>query len=183
MNTLLKLEFFKSLSFPTKESGMEFIKQNPKLQRSIEEKVDEIEEAKYQILDEIKLKIFSKYETQKEVFMVQVKNKRAERLSHKKDIEKEALKEELREELLKEINQEELKKNHPKLYPDVNNELIVQLPTLENLFSQVIKKIYNTKNGSIDEDKVTAVEKQKIQVEKALEILKKAMVVMEKLNN
>lgn len=186
MNNLLKLEFFKSLGFISKESGVEFIKQNPKLKKAIEEKVNEIEETKYQVIELIKEKIFPKFESQKEVFMVSVKNKRAEKLIHKKDIQKKALKEELRAELLQEIKEEEfsekknkMKKNYPKAYPEIDSDFISQLPQLDQLFNTVIKKI---DNETIDEDNILIVEKQKANVEKAFEMLKKAMLVMGKLD-
>ena len=186
MNTLLKLEFYKSLGFPTKESGVEFVKQNPKLKKQIDEKVDEIEEVKYQIIDTIKEKIFPKYDSQKQFFLVQIKGKKAEKIAHKKDLQKQVLKEELRAELLEEIKTEEqsekknkLKKNYPKAYPEIEINIISELSNLEQLFTQVIKKI---DIEDIDEDNIVIVEKQKIQVEKAFEMLKKSMIVMEKLN-
>jgi hypothetical protein len=187
MNSLLKLEFFKSLGFPTKESGISFIKENPKLKKQIEAKVDEIDEVKYQVIEEIKDKIFSKFESQKELFMIQVKGKRAEKLAHKKDLQKQALKEELRAELLQEIKQEEkqelsskMKKKYPGAYLEIDNELLAKLPDLESLFNIVIKKI---DSEDIDEDNIVLLEKMKIQTERAFELLKKAMSVLEKLND
>ena len=187
MNTLLKLEFYKSLGFSTKESGVEFVKQNPKLKKQIEEKVDEIEEVKYQLIDSIKEEIFPKYDSQKQFFLIQVKGKRAEKIADKKDLQKQVLKEELRAELIEEIKMEEqsekknkLKKNYPKAYVEIEPYIIKELPNLEQLFTQVIKKI---DIEDIDEDNIVIVEKQKIQVEKAFEMLKKAIIVMEKLNN
>jgi hypothetical protein len=166
---------------------MEFIKQQPKLKKAIEEKVDEIEETKYQVIETIKEKVFPKFDTQREVFMIQVKGKRAEKLAHKKDLQKQALKEELRAELKAELLQEEkqeksnkMKKNYPKAYPEIDNELLSKLPDLESLFNIVIKKI---DSEDIDEDNIVIVEKQKANVEKALEMLKKAMSVLEKLND
>lgn len=187
MNSLLKLEFFKSLGFISKETGMEFIKQNPKLKKAIDEKIDELEETKYQVIETIKEKVFPKFESQKEVFMIQVKGKRAEKLAHKKDLQKKMLKEELRAELLQEIKQEEkqekankMKKLYPKAYPEIDNELLAKLPDLESLFNIVIKKI---DSEDIDEDNIVIVEKMKIQTERAFELLKKAMSVLEKLND
>jgi len=186
MNALLKLEFFKSLGFISKETGMEFIKQNPKLKAKIEEKAEELEEVKYQIIENIKEKVFSKYESQKDLFLVQVKSKRNEKLIEKKELQKKALKEELRAELLQEIKQEEkqeksdkMKKKYPKAYPEIDNELLSKLPDLESLFNTVIKKI---DNEDIDSDNIVLLEKQKLNVEKALEMLKKAMLIMEKLD-
>lgn len=186
MNNLLKLEFFKSLGFPTKESGVEFIKQNPKLKKAIEEKVDEIEETKYQVIETIKEKVFPKFESQKEVFMIQVKGKRAEKLAHKKELQKQALKEELRAELLNEIKQEEfiekankMKKKYPGSYPEIDNELLVKLPDLESLFNILIKKI---DSEDIDEDNIVLLEKMKIQTEKAFQMLQKVQSTLEKLN-
>ena len=187
MNSLLKLEFFKSLGFPSKESGMEFIKQQPKLKLSIDQKVDEIEESRYQLIESIKEKIFPKFEYEKDIFIIQVNSKRTEKLAIKKDLQKQALKGELREELLQEIKQEDqiekqnkMKKKYPKAYLLNDEKLIEQLKNVEKLFSSVINKI---DNDTIKEDNILIVEKQKAAVEKAFEILKKVMVVMEKLNN
>ena len=186
MNNLLKLEFFKSLGFISKESGVEFIKQNPKLKKAIEEKVEEIEETKYQVIELIKEKVFPKFESQKEIFIVSVKNKRAEKLIHKKDIQKKALKEELRAELLQEIKEEEfsekkneMKKNYPKAYPEIDNDLISQLHQLDQLFNSVIKKI---DNETIDKDNIILLEKMKIQTDKAFEMLQKVQSTLKKLD-
>jgi hypothetical protein len=185
MNSVLKLDFFKSLGFPSKEAGIEFIKQQPKLKRAIDEKIDELDEVKYQVIETIKEKVFSKYESQKDLFLVQVKSKRNEKLIQKKEIQKQALKEELRAELLQEIKQEEkqekankIKKKYPKAYPEIDDELIAKLPLLDQLFNSVINKI-NSKD--IDSD-IVIVEKQKVNVERAFELLKKAMSVLEKLD-
>lgn len=68
MNSLLKLEFFKSLGFPSKEAGMSFIKENPKLKKQIDEKVEEMDEIKYQVIEDIKDTIFPKYEDKRKYF-------------------------------------------------------------------------------------------------------------------
>jgi len=187
MNVLLKLDFFKSLGFISKETGMEFIKQQPKLKKAIDQKIDEFDEAKYQMIEEIKEKIFSKYDSQKELFLIQVKGKRNEKLAHKKEVQKRMLKEELRAELLQEIKQEEfvekankMKKKYPGVYPEIDNELLAKLPDLESLFNNVIKKI---DNEDIDSDNIVIIEKMKSNVERALELLKKAISVLEKLDN
>lgn len=73
------------------------------LKRAIDEKIDELEEVKYQIIDRIKEKIFPKYDSQKQFFLVQIKGKKVEKIAHKKDLQKQVLKEELRAELLEEI--------------------------------------------------------------------------------
>lgn len=186
MNSLLKLDFFKSLGFISKENGMEFIKDNPKLKKAIDQKVDEMEESKYQIIESIKEKIFPKFENEKNMFIVKIKSKRTEKLANKKSIEKKVLKDELREELLEELRneeriekQEKIKKKYPKAYLSNDNELISQISRLEELFSNVIKKI---DNGDIDEDNIIIVEKNKASCEKALESIKKVILVMEKLN-
>lgn len=184
MNSLLKLEFFKSLGFISKESGVEFIKQNPKLKAKIEEKAEELDEVKYQIIECIKEKVFPKFEIQKEVFMVSVKAEKAKKLAHKKELQKMSLKQELRDELLNEIKNEEkeekmnkMKKKYPKAYPTIDIDF--DMPELEQLFSVVIKKI---DSEDLDDDNLIIIEKQKAQVEKAFEMLQKVKVIMEKLN-
>ena len=184
MNSLLKLEFFKSLGFPSKESGMAFIKENPKLKKQIDEKVDDLEEMKYQVIEDIKEKVFTKYDDKKEIFLIKVKNERSEKLAHKKELQKKALKEEMREEILKELRDEEmdekknkLKKKYPKAIPSIKEESTEKLKFLEEVFVNVVKRI---DTGDIDEDELAVIEKMKEQVEKAVATIMKVSSVMEK---
>lgn len=184
MNSLLKLEFFKSLGFPSKEAGMSFIKENPKLKKQIDEKVDEIDEMKYQVIEDIKEKVFPKYEDKKEIFLIKVKNERSEKLAYKKDLQKKALKEEMREEILKELREEEmdekknkLKKKYPKTIPVIDEDASDKLKTLENLFVSVVKKV---ESGDIDEDEIKVIEKMKDQIEKAVATIIKVSNSLEK---
>lgn len=184
MNSLLKLEFFKSLGFPSKEAGMSFIKENPKLKKQIDEKVDEIDEMKYQVIEDIKEKVFPKYEDKKEIFLIKVKNERSEKLAYKKDLQKKALKEEMREEILKELREEEmdekknkLKKKYPKTIPVIDEDASDKLKSLENLFVSVVKKV---ESGDIDEDEIKVIEKMKEQIEKAVATIIKVSNSLEK---
>lgn len=184
MNSLLKLEFFKSLGFPSKEAGMSFIKDNPKLKKQIDEKVDEIDEMKYQVIEDIKEKIFPKYEDKKEVFLIKVKNERSEKLAYKKELQKKALKEEMREEILKELREEEmdekknkLKKKYPKSIPTIDEDASEKLKMMEEMFVNVMKKI---ESGDVDEDEIKAIEKMKDQVEKAVATIIKVSNSLEK---
>lgn len=184
MNALLKLEFFKSLGFPTKESGMAFIKQNPKLKKQIDEKVDELDEMKYQVIEEIKDNVFTKYEEKKEIFLIKVKNERSEKLAHKKDLQKKALKEEMRAEILKELMDEDkdekknkLKKKYPKAIPDIDEDSFDKLQALEEMFVKVTSRI---ESGDIDKDELKVIEKMKEQVEKAIAVIIKVHNTMEK---
>jgi hypothetical protein len=184
MNSLLKLEFFKSLGFPSKEAGMSFIKENPKLKKQIDEKVEEMDEIKYQVIEDIKDTIFPKYEDKKEIFLIKVKNERSEKLAYKKDLQKKALKEEMREEILKELREEEmdekkmkLKKKYPKTIPMIDEDVYEKLKNLENLFCSVVKKV---DSGDVDEDEIKAIEKMKDQVEKAVATILKVSNSLEK---
>ena len=184
MNALLKLEFFKSLGFPTKESGMAFIKQNPKLKKQIDEKVDEIDEMKYQVIEEIKENVFTKYEDKKEIFLFKVKNERSDKLAHKKELQKKALKEEMRAEILKELMDEDkdekknkLKKKYPKAIPSIDEESFDKLQALEEMFVKVISSI---ESGDIDKEELKVIEKMKEQVEKAVAVIIKVHNTMEK---
>lgn len=172
MEKLLNLAFFLSVGFKTKTDGMIFVKQNPKLKKCIEEKVNEIEDVKEQIIDDIKEKLFPKYDLQKAMFLMEVKCNRIEKNNHKKELEKQALKDELRSELREEIKNEEmdkkkikLKNNYSNAYPIINNDLLEQLPNLEQLFSNVLKQI---DNENIDADQLSIVEKQKFKLKKHL---------------
>lgn len=184
MNSLLKLEFFKSLGFPSKEAGVAFIKENPKLKKQIDEKVDELDEMKYQVIEDIKDKLFPKYEDKKEVFLIKAKNERSEKLAYKKELQKKALKEEMRAEILKELKDEEmdekkmkLKKKYPKAIPSINEESSEKVKCLESLFVDVVKKI---ESGDIDEDELAVIEKMRDQVEKAVATIMKVSNMMEK---
>jgi hypothetical protein len=181
MNTLLNLALFKSLGFFSKESGIEFVKQNPKLQKEIQLKVDELEEAKYLIVESIKDEVFSKYDDKKEVFLIKSKNERNEKLVYKKELQKKALKEEMKAELLKEIKEEEMDekkkaimKRYPKAIPIIDKTINIE--ELQNLFFKVMTKI---QSGEIDEDELSIVEKTKEQVEKALLVLTKATKILD----
>lgn len=183
MNSLLQLGFFTSLGFKTKTDGMEFIKQNPKLKKQIEEKVDELDEAKYNIVESIKEEIFPKYDDKKDVFLIKMKNERTDKLVAKKELQKKALKDEMRAELLKEIKEEEmdekkksLMKKYPKAIPTIEN--VEKISQLQDLFFKVIKKI---ESGDIDEDELIVIEKTKDQVEKAMAVLMKASKTLENL--
>jgi len=178
MNSLLNLVFFKSLSFPSKESGMEFIKLNPKLKKQIDEKVNELDEAKYLITESIKEDIFIQYNDKKEVFLIKVKNERNDKLLHKKELQKKALKEEMKAELLKEIKNEEMDekkskimKRYPNAIPVIEKVTLEKINELQDLFLDVVKRI---DSGDIDEDELVIVEKTKEQVEKAIALLMKA---------
>jgi hypothetical protein len=184
MNSLLKLEFFKSLGFPSKESGMAFIKENPKLKKQIDEKVDDLEEMKYQVIEDIKEKVFTKYDDKKEIFLIKVKSERSDKLAHKKELQKKALKEEMRAEILKELKDEEmdenknkLKKKYPKAIPLIKEDTAEKLKELGDLFVNIVKRI---DTGDIDEDELVVIEKMKEQVEKAVATIMKVSSVMEK---
>lgn len=184
MNSLLKLEFFKSLGFPSKEAGVAFIKENPKLKKQIDEKVDEIDELKYNVIEEIKENIFPKYEDKKEIFLIKVKNERSEKLAYKKELQKKALKEEMREEILKELKEEEmderknkLKIKYPKIIPSINEDVYEKLQSIEDLFVNVVKRV---DNGEIKEEELKAIEKMREQIEKATAVIIKVSNSLEK---
>jgi cytidylate kinase len=184
METLLKLSFFKSLGFNSKENGLQFIDQNIKLKEQIEEKVCELDEQKYQIIEEIKNAVFPKYNVNKKVFISNMKKTRAGKISQKKEIQKQAVKEDLKAELLAEIKEEErlekeqhLKKKYSKAYP---RPVEFNAENINKLFISVINKI---DNKELSTNNLIIIEKQRLQVEKAFELIKKAIVTLEKLDN
>ncbi len=177
MNSLLKLEFFKSIGFPTKESGMAFINENENLKKQIEEKVDEIDDVKYKIIDYIRDKIFPKYEEKKDIFILKVKGEQSAKIAHKKDLQKKALKEEMKEELLKEIKEEEemekkkkLIKNYPDAIPIIEKDIAEKFITIQDQFVKIMK-MYD--RGDIKQSELKNIEKMKDQVEKAFNVIEK----------
>lgn len=184
MNSLLKLEFFKSLGFASKENGMEFIKCTPKLQKEIQVKVDFNIEQTHFLLEDIKENVFSKFDNKKDLFIIKTKNERGDKLSNKKDLLKLALKEEMRNDILLEIQNEQeeaekekLKIKYPKCIPKVSDE--VNFINLNKLFIEVLVKM---DNGLISIDEMKNIEKAKEQVEKAIAVLIKAKSTLEYLN-
>ena len=182
MNSLLRLEFFKSLGFPSKEVGMLFIKENKKLSKEIESKVNELEDEKYNIIEYIKENIFSKYEEKKEVYLMRVKSERYERILEKKELKKRELKSEMREEILREIRDEErskkreiLMKKYGRCVPVIKTEISSE--DLEELFISVINKV---ECGEIDKDEMKVLEKLKEQVEKSINVIIKAREILKK---
>lgn len=187
MNSLLRLDFFKSLGFPSKESGMLFIKENNKIKKEIDEKVSELEDAKDSIIEYIKECIFSKYEDKKDVFLIRIKSERNEKLAEKKELKKRVLKEEMREEILMELREEEknkkiekLRKKYVKGMPSINNDIKDRMEGLEELFISVLSKV---DSGDIDKDEMKVIEKLKDQVEKAVGVIIKVSDTLEKYKN
>ena len=187
MNSLLRLEFFKSLGFPSKESGMLFIKENDKIKKEIDEKVSELEDAKDNIIEYIKECIFSKYEDKKDVFLIKIKSERNEKLAEKKEAKKRVLKEEMREEILMELREEEknkkiekLRKKYVKGMPSISNDIKDRVECLEELFISVLSKV---DSGDIDKDEMKVIEKLKDQVEKAVGVIIKVSDTLEKYKN
>jgi hypothetical protein len=184
MNALLNLSFFKSIGFYSKENGLQFIDQNPGLKDKIEEKVCELDEQKYEIIEEIKNKVFLKYNVHKKVFIAKMKKNRVEKISEKKEIQKQSSKEDLKAELRAEIKEEErlekeqrLKKKYSKAYP---RPVEFNAENINKLFISVINKI---DNKELSTNNLIIIEKQRLQVEKAFELIKKAIVTLEKIDN
>lgn len=184
INSLLKLEFFKSLGFASKENGMEFIKINPKLQKTIQSKVDENNEQTYLLLQELKDNVFCKFDDKKDLFIIKSKNEKGDKLAYKKELQKMSLKEEMRDEILLEIkneqnqlNQSRLQNKFPKCIPEYQT---VDLNILNTLFITAVSQI---DNGQIDKDEIKSIEKAKEQVEKAMAMLLKASNTLESLIN
>lgn len=132
MDKLLKFEWFKAQKFPTKEDGLSFIKSIPKLQEYMDKKSDEIEELRYEQIEEFQ-EYFENFESKKQVYLVGLKQKRIQRISQKKDLQKCALKEELRQEILREIHEDKLKETN--MYIE-----IFSLEPLKNLFIKLANK-------------------------------------------
>jgi hypothetical protein len=167
MEKLLTAVWFKKIGFPSKMDGMSFIKSQKKLVKFMDEKTDEVEEFKYQKVAEFE-EYFEKFEKEKSVFLVGVKEKQKERIQQKKDIQKQSLKEEMRAEILKEITEEENQKNYPKVFPIYDKEEVSLYVTLDEMFSSAIKKM---KRGELNKAEIKQLEKLKEQAEGAFATL------------
>lgn len=183
MNLLLKLDVFKSLGFATKSSGIDFVNENIKLKKFINEKIKKLDIIRSDIIDEIKDEINIKYKDNKSIFLSKMKDVQNEKKIYKIDIKKKMLKKEMREEILMEIKNEEYNKkrnkiikNYSKSVPNINDDNIVNMIKLRDLFYDIIERI---DNGDIDEDEIIVINKAKDQVEKAMLVLSKTMKTLE----
>ena len=163
MNSLLKLEVFKSLGFETKESGMRFIKGNKKLSNKINECVDEYEECKYNIVENIK-EICNKYSVEMCKFISIEKLDRKYKIEEKKLKSRELLKEQMRDEIMNELKMEK----HGDLMPKFD----VDLSVLKCKFSDVL----NSKLSEKDKKKVISA---KNKVNEALVLLRESDEILE----
>ena len=167
ISSLLKLDFFKGQGFPTKESGMKFIMSESILKKKIRVKANELEECKYNIIEEIK-NLFEKFEGPKDFFMKTIKADSVAKA-------KEQLKSELKDEIMKEIKDEEynrrimkLKIKYPDHIPEISLDAVHNLDILEQLFMKAVE------NG----DELKTIAKMKTDTEKALATLSKVRKVM-----
>ncbi len=175
MDKYLRLEFFKRQGFPTKMDGVEFIEKTPKLKKLMAKLHADIEDYKCEKVDEFEQN-FDKFDEEKKVFLVGVKDKRKERIEEKKKISKLALKDELRAEILKELEAEkeaELAQVHADLIPKYDKDSIDV--ELDRKFTAVAKNKANLTKKQVDE--VKALKKE---AEAAFHVLAKVSERLEK---
>jgi hypothetical protein len=150
MEKYLRVEFFKRLHFPTKADGMEFIKKNQKLKKTMVKMGAEIEAFHNEKIEEFENEI-DRYETEKKEFLKEVKLRRKEQVQEKKENEKMHEKENMRLEILKEIELErekELISKHKDLYP---KECYVNVEEIMKTFANLIKNKSEMSKTDIDE--------------------------------
>lgn len=168
MEKYLRLEFFKRHKFPTKIDGVAFIKSHTKLHKLMVKMYGDIEDYKEQKISEFE-KEFGKYESEKGVFLLSVKDKRKERAEEKKDLQKRAMKEEMREEIMMEIEREKEKvfeEKYPDMYLKIDTLRMEEVMGLEGKFLELIKNKKNLNKKQLDE-----IRKLKKEAEEALEKL------------
>lgn len=142
MESLLKAAWFTKRQFATKMDGIKFIKSHKKLSKKMEKMSDEIEEYKYQKVNEFE-EYFDKFESEKEIAIIESKYSQKNRTIKKKENQKQALKNEMKAEIMKEILVEKNSKTIPKYNKDINYNKI------DDLFIDAIKKQLSKKQ--IDE--------------------------------
>lgn len=191
MNSLLRLEFFKSLGFVTKESGMTFISGQPKLIKQIDEKVEELDEYKNQIIEDINDIISVDYADELKDFIINDKKERARKKSLAKEAQKEAqkssLKDEMKAEILREIKTEEeskiknkLKKKYKKIFPEIDSNAISKINDVDSLFFKVIQ---NVDEGEIDFEQLKTLENLKNDLEKSINTIVNVYNTLQKINS
>jgi len=159
MDKYLTVDFFKKQQFPSKTDGMDFIKSHKALSKLMVEKSDEIDEFKYNKINEFS-SYFEEYNSDKKNYLIRVKDKQKERIQNKKDMIKNSMKDDMRNEIMKEIAME----NNITMYPKY--EKSVDYNNIDVLFSSAI----DNKNA-LSKQKILEIEKMKIETELALHTL------------
>ncbi len=170
ISRFFRLEFFKRQGFPTKMDGIAFIEATPALKKEMAKLHMEIEEFKEEKIDEFEQR-FEKYEKEKKMFLLNVKEKIRERKEVKKEVQKQALREELRAELMKEMEEEKdahIVKENKDMFPVYNKENLVDVINIDKKFTFAIKNRDNLSKKQIEELKV-----MKAETEKAMAMLAK----------
>ncbi|MEO9258019.1 MAG: hypothetical protein ABI207_06530 [Crocinitomicaceae bacterium] len=162
MNSLLKLEVFKSLKFETKEAGMRFIKENKKLSICIQEEIDNLDEVKYNCIENIKV-LFDEEPIAGKLskFLMKEKMERQYRIENKKVMQREILKESLREEIMNEMKISQ----YSDVYPNFKE---ISIGDIKSKFNEIVDQKLN--------------EKQRKKLMKAKDEMEKAIMIMEHVN-
>ena len=177
MDKFLRLDFFKQFKFLTKQDGIEFIDSLPELKNAMVTCHADIEDFKALKISEFETE-FEKYSTQRNTFLLNLKERRKYKQNIKKEQEKKALKDDIRAELLKELEMEknmEIINMNKDLFPIyVKNDGILDI-------DELFKPLIINKNKLSIED-LDCIKILKERTEKAMKILNMVHLELTKFN-
>lgn len=183
MDKLLSAQWCKSQGFPTKMDTMAYINSHDKLKTFLDKKSEEIDEYRCEKVGEFE-EYFDKFDQDKQVYLIRVKDAQKERILNKKELQKKAMKEEMREEILREIKEEEdnknlmiIKEKYAEMYPSYDKDKMSEMVDIDILFRNAINKM---KESELSDSEIEDIKKMKDQVEKAFSMLTKVSKKMSK---
>jgi hypothetical protein len=168
MEKMIKFEFFKRLGFPTKMDGIAFVETIPDLQKKMNKIGQSIEEYKNDKMDEFE-EYFEKYNKEKKMYLMGVKDKIKERKETKKELQKEVMKKDLKEEIMREMEEEkemEITNANGDMYPIYDKESDIM--EIDKKFARLIRN-----KGSLTKKQIAEIKALKKKTEETMEILNK----------
>jgi hypothetical protein len=176
MEKILKVEFFKSLSFTTKKDGMEFISKIPQLKQEFDNNNNKLEQFHFQLIDDYNSQ-FDKFENEKKAFQMYAKNERKILTQEKKSKIDEDLEKNFKDSLKIDIEKQFYKEQFSSLIPDYKREDVAKLVGIDDIFISLSKK-HKLQSSDI----IQMIELHKQKTEELLSQLYNIYITMEKLN-
>ena len=176
MEKILKVEFFKSLSFCSKGDGMKFISTIPHLQKEFDNNNQKLEQFHFQLIDDYSCQI-DKFENEKKVFQMHAKVERKNTTQEKKLKADEDLAENFKSSLKIDIEKQFYKEQFGTLIPEYKRENVIKIAGIDDIFISLSKK-----HRQQSPDIIQMIELHKLKTEELISQLNNIYVTMDKLN-
>ena len=176
MDKILKVEFFKSLSFITKKDGISFISTIPELKAEFDNNDQKLQQFHFQLIDDFSCQ-FDKFENEKKIFQMHAKVERKNTTQEKKLKTDEDLVENFKSSLKIDIEKQFYKEQFGTLIPEYKREDVIKIAGIDDIFISLSKKHIHQ-----SPDIIQMIQLHKEKTEQLLSQLNNIYVTMEKLN-